>query len=257
MNASINPSRRIQTVIFDLDDTLIDWSEEEVNWPEFFRPKNDAMYDYLVAQGFNLPCTPEVFSNRIRDLLVAEWADAKKDWRGASFVEVVRNLCTESGIDPDEVDIQAILKVHNWEPIPGVKLFVDTLPVLDYLQQAGYRLGLITNSHLPMWMRDVELEYYGLLHYFPARITSGDTGYMKPHPAIFWRMLGMLGLEPHQAIYVGDRPANDVAGANEVGMVSVWLDLPHLKRELEGIQPNFTITQLRELPAVLAQVNEN
>lgn len=257
MNASINPSRRIQAVIFDLDDTLIDWSGESISWDEFTRPKNNAVYDYLVAQGFDLTYSQDDFSARLRTLISETWAEAKTSWRGVSFIRVLRQLCQEAGANLSQIDIQVLLQIHNWEPFPGVKLFADTLPILDDLQHQGYYLGLITNSHLPMWMRDIELEYYGLLSYFPARITSGDTGYMKPHPAIFWRMLGMLGLEPHQAIYVGDRPANDVAGANEVGMVSVWLDLPHLKRELEGIQPNFTITQLRELPAVLAQVNED
>lgn len=257
MNPSAIPLHRIQAVIFDLDDTLIDWSGESISWDEFTRPKNNAVYDYLVAQGFDLAYSQDAFSARLRTLISEAWAEAKKNWRGVSFIRVLRQLCQEAGVKLSQIEMQELLQIHNWEPFPGVKLFADTLPVLDDLQHKGYHLGLITNSHLPMWMRDIELEYYGLLSYFPARITSGDTGYMKPHPAIFWRMLGMLGLEPDQAIYVGDRPANDVAGANEVGMVSVWLDLPHLKRELEGIQPNFTITRLRELPTILAQVNEN
>ena len=256
MNPFPPSPRRIQGVVFDLDDTLIDWSGEAVPWAEFVRPKNEAMYDYLVTQGFHLPYTPEAFSTRLRALMSEEWAEAKKSWRGVSFVNVVRHLCQESGVDPDKVDIRALLRSHNWEPFPGVKLFADTLPVLETLQQQGYRLGLITNSHLPMWMRDVELEHYGLLPYFPARITSGDTGYMKPHPAIFWRMLGMLWLEPQQAIYVGDRPGNDVVGANGVGMISVLMKPPHLDRDLGEAQPDYTITQLGELFDVLAQLNE-
>lgn len=247
----------IRAVIFDLDDTLIDWSGQSVKWADYFYPKNKAMYDYLAAAGYTLPITADAFSARIRAILENEWAEAKKSWRGASFVQVMRILCQELGVDPEQVNMTELLTAHNWGPFPGVQLFVDTLTVLDTLRWQGYRPGLITNSHLPMWMRDVELAHYGLLDYFPARITSGDTGYMKPHPAIFQHMAQLLDVRPEQAVFVGDRPANDIAGANQSGMISVWLNLPHLHHQLEEVEPDFVITQLSQLPAVLAELNQS
>jgi putative hydrolase of the HAD superfamily len=98
-----------------------------------------------------------------------------------------------------------------------------------------------------MWMRDIELEAYGLLEYFPVRITSGDTGYMKPHPAIFQHALDLLGVPADEAAYVGDRPANDIAGANAVGMFSILMSPPHLERELGDAVPDVTIGSLSEL----------
>ena len=107
---------------------------------------------------------------------------------------------------------------------------------------------------LPMWMRDIELAHYGLLDYFDARITSGDTGYMKPHPAIYWRAMGLLDTTPDRAVFVGDRPENDIVGANEVGMVSVLMSPDHLDIPLNGVEPNYTITRLGQLLPILAGI---
>lgn len=226
-----------------------------MSWRAFTRPKSEAVYDYLLDCGYTLPLTAEQLGQRLHDLSMAEWEDAKRTWRGASLRQVWQQLLRELNLDPPKIDLDELLQAYNWEPFPGVDLFADTIPVLEKLRQEGYALGLITNAYHPMWMRDIELRHYGLLDYFPARITSGDTGYMKPHPAIFWRMLGMLWVEPAEAVFVGDRPENDIAGANEVGMISVFMNPPTISRELNGIQPTYTITSLGELLPLLAALN--
>jgi FMN phosphatase YigB (HAD superfamily) len=56
-------------------------------------------------------------------------------------------------------------------------------------------------------------------------------------------------------MFVGDRPENDVRGANEAGMVSVWMDPPHLTLELDDVEPNYRITQLAELIPILRELS--
>ena len=138
--------------------------------------------------------------------------------------------------------------------LPGVKTFEDTLDVLEQLKNDDYKIGLITNAMQPMWMRDIELRHFGILDYLDARLTSGDVGFMKPHPFIYWRALELLDVEPETAVFVGDRPANDIAGANEAGLISVLMAPPHLDRELGEVRPNYTITKLTELLPILAQL---
>ena len=134
------------------------------------------------------------------------------------------------------------MHIYDLEPIPGVALYTDTKPVLESLRQRGYKIGLITNSMMPMWMRDVELQAYEIIEYFDVRLTSGDVGYMKPHPIIYHRALEELNIRPEQAIFVGDRPANDIAGANAAGLISVLMSPPHLERELNDVAPDHIIT---------------
>jgi FMN phosphatase YigB (HAD superfamily) len=57
-------------------------------------------------------------------------------------------------------------------------------------------------------------------------------------------------------VFVGDRPVNDIAGANEAGMISVLISPPHLDRELNGVQPDYIIQRLSELIPILDKLEE-
>lgn len=245
--------KRIQAVIFDLDDTLIDWSQPKMSWEEYTRPMTDNVHRHLSAAGYRLP-EGDVFYQRLRQEVEDEWETAKTTWKGASFREALRRTLQIFEINEAGVDLEELMRVYNWQPMPGVTVYEDAVRVLAELRGRGYELGLITNSFLPMWMRDVELRHYQLIDFFGARLTSGDAGYIKPHPAIYYQMLEMLGVTADAAVFVGDRPQNDIAGANEAGMVSILIDPPHLAREVDEHIPDFTIEKLEELLEVLEQL---
>lgn len=245
--------RRIQAVIFDLDDTLIDWSQPELTWEEFTRPMTDNVYAYLTAAGHSLP-DPDQFYRCLRDEVEREWDEARETWQGAYFGSALNRALRVCEVDDAQIDMEEVMRAYNWGPMPGVELYEDTLEVLAELRDRSYKLGLITNSFLPMWMRDVELRHYNLIDVFDARTTSGDAGYIKPHPAIYHQLLERLRVPPERAVFVGDRPQNDIAGANEAGMISVLIDPPHLNREVNEHVPDFTIEKLSELIDVLEKL---
>ena len=82
-------------------------------------------------------------------------------------------------------------------------------------------------------------------------IISADTGYRKPNPLIFKKILDAMRLEPADILFVGDTPLDDVLGSKGVGMHSAWIR--RRGRELpEGIPaPDIIISDLAELPAAL------
>lgn len=243
--------KRIKAVIFDLDDTLITWEKIDISsWREFNRPKIENIHTYLTAQGHTLP-EKDKFALLFHETNRSAWEEAKETWMGARLIDVIVRCLELCALPVDQVDMEEVLQVYNWESIPGVVPFEDTHDVLSALKEQGYKIGLITNSYQPMWMRDIELTQFNLLQYIDARITSGDTGFMKPHPAIYWRMLGLLNLTPEEAVFVGDRPENDIQGANNIGMLSVLMSPPYLDHPLEGARPDFTITTLSELLPIL------
>lgn len=245
--------KRITAVLFDLDDTLLDWSGVAGGYDEVVRPHVDNVHAYLTAQGHALP-DPAAFYARYRATVNDHWRVAKQTWNGVSFARVLRDAFTACGLNAERIDLQAVMRAYDVQPVPGVTLFDDAQPVLRALKEAGYKLGLITNAMLPMWMRDVELRAYQILDYFDSRVTSGDVGYIKPHPAIYQQVLDTLQATPQQAVFVGDRPANDIAGANNLGLVSVLISPPHLERELKDVTPDHIITSLSELPPLLARL---
>ena len=243
----------IEAVLFDLDDTLIDWSGQTITGAEINQKHMGNVYLYLEERGFVLPPLDE-FLLVFRNSLIAQWTEAKKTWAGVAFTDVLRATFLDVGLDIAQINLDHVLRAYDWQPIPGVVPYTDTLSVLQTLRIRGYKIGLITNSMQPMWIRDIELEAYGILPFLDARISSGDAGFMKPHPVIYEKVLGQLDVAANTAVFVGDRPINDIAGANEAGMISVWMNPPHLNYDLEGVIPDHTITQLSELLPILEQI---
>jgi putative hydrolase of the HAD superfamily len=246
-------NQRIKAVLFDMDDTLIDWSglQGDISTIELSHWQN--VYYYLTDLGHPLPPFDN-FWQQLYETMNSAWAEAKKSWAGVSFEQLVRGFLQNCGLDMAQINIDDVLLAYNWSPLPGVAPFDDTLSVLERLKTDGYKLGLITNAMQPMWMRDIELRAFGILDYLDARLTSGDVGFMKPHPFIYWQALELLDVQPEESVFVGDRPANDIVGANEAGLTSVLMAPPHLNRELNGVRPNFTISKLEELLPILAQL---
>jgi len=247
--------KQIQAVIFDFDDTLIDWSGQEIHGAEIGQRHLRNVFNYLVEQGFDL-LDEELFYDIFGQIILRRWQEAKVNWDGVAFQAVMAETLQTCGLDLNEIDMAEVLRVYDWQPVPGVRPFPDTLPVLQTLKEQGYKIGLVTNAMQPMWMRDVELHNYGLLDYLDARITSGDTGYMKPHPQIYERILALLEVDARHALFVGDRPENDIAGANDAGILSVLISPPHLNYDLNGVRPDFTIARLNELLPILAEIED-
>lgn len=94
---------------------------------------------------------------------------------------------------------------------------------LERLRAAGYRLGVVSNSD---GRAAAALDACGLLEHFEVVVDSGEVGIEKPDPRIFLLALGLMGLSPDDAIYVGDLYEVDVVGARAAGLDVVLLD-PH------------------------------
>lgn len=246
------PADTLKAVIFDLDDTLISWATPAQSWPDYLAPAIARMARHLAQVGRPV-ANVEQLGRTFGETTRAAWVEARKTHIGVSLAGVLHRTLAQLGIDSAALDLHALMRAMDWQPMPGVAPYPDAIAVLTELRARGLKVGLITNAFQPMWMRDVELAATGLIDYFDARITSGDTGFMKPHPAIYWRMLGLLDTTPDRAIFVGDSPEHDIHGANTVGMTSVQICPPHLNKPANGITPDHTITTLSELLPIVAQ----
>jgi putative hydrolase of the HAD superfamily len=71
-------------------------------------------------------------------------------------------------------------------------------------------------------MQQAKLSALALASAFDAVLISEAEGLSKPDPAIFHRALERLGVAPGHAVFVGDHPDFDVAGARAAGLRAVW-----------------------------------
>lgn len=125
--------------------------------------------------------------------------------------------------------------------------YPDAVPTLEELKRRGFRLGVIANQNPGTEKR---LRSWGLLPYFDVIAASAELGIAKPDPAIFQWALSQADCPAQAAIIVGDRPDNDVAPANRLGMHSVrllrGLGAYHEPQSPDEL-PDHTILSLSEL----------
>ena len=120
----------------------------------------------------------------------------------------------------------------------GVELYPDTLPTLDAL--AGrYKIGLVSNGNSYP-------EKVGLAGRFEFVLFAQDCGFAKPDARIFDAALAQAACSRDELLHVGDSLADDVQGARNAGVRSVWLNRAGAANDTD-IEPDHEIATLTEL----------
>lgn len=91
---------------------------------------------------------------------------------------------------------------------------------LKRLREAGLRLGLISNADT------MEIAAWGdcpLAGLFDVEVFSCEVGLVKPEPAIYRRCLEALALLARECLFVGDGGSNELLGAKEAGLRTVFI----------------------------------
>jgi putative hydrolase of the HAD superfamily len=132
------------------------------------------------------------------------------------------------GGDADSAYECAVEITRGWERHENFELYDDVPDALAALRAAGLRIGLVSNS-----ARDVHefARHHGLD--VDAGVSSFHHGRTKPHASIFRAVLALLGVEPAEAVMVGDTIADDIDGARAVGMRAILLDRKGVHAEFE------------------------
>jgi len=140
--------------------------------------------------------------------------------------------------------LDALWRAHHerglWRrPVPGA------LGVVARLHAAGRRLAVVSNAEGQV---EQDLVAAGFGAYLETVVDSHRVGVAKPDPRIFAIALERLGVAAGQALYVGDVPAYDVAGARAAGIPAVLLDPWGIHADVGDA---VRIASLAELPALL------
>jgi HAD superfamily hydrolase (TIGR01549 family) len=248
-------NREFRAIVIDLFDTLVRWQpgllplmkingrEMRSTIPWVF-PKLQQRLGSAFDQGGFIQIYTEVL----------EEIALERDRDGIEITCWERFLRTLARIDalaPDEARAFAeeLTRLHMNQVRAVTTAPLERVEAIRCLAP-HYRLGLLSNFDDARCGREV-LADTGIAELFEAVIISAEVRLRKPDPRIFRRMLEMLGLASDEVLYVGDTPRDDVWGAYQVGIPTVWISkgAPALP---EGIpQPRFTINELSELPALL------
>ena len=122
-----------------------------------------------------------------------------------------------------------------------VTYFDDALETLAALH-GRYTLAALTNGN-------ADFERLGLNHLFSFGYSAADVGASKPHPEMFQRALAEANVAPAQAVHIGDHPVDDMEGARNVGMYTIWANLT---AQTEPAAATATVTRLKDIPEAIA-----
>ncbi len=228
---------KITTISFDADGTLWD----------FERVMRHALGCVLVELRRLVPSVPDLLSIEtliaIRDQVAEEQKGRGLTHEAIRLEAFKRTLqFIESPDDDLAAHLNALYLKHRFEDI---QLFDDVLPILNTLQD-HYMMGLLSNGN-------TYPERCGLGGYFRFVVFAQDYGIQKPDPRLFEIAIKCAGCTKRQLLHIGDSFQNDIIGAKQVGVRSVWLNRQREDNATRG-QHDFEISSLRELTGVLEQL---
>jgi HAD superfamily hydrolase (TIGR01549 family) len=241
----------VRAVLFDLGDTL--WHFPDMPPVEEVRGETMRRIFALLRSWGVEPEGELRFLGRDIRLTVGE--AVKQAYEGDQIEPdcpgIARRIASEKGLDITQEQAEQLWDTWNLGgAFLGRRLHDDALPMLETLKERGYRLGSVTNRTFGGPRFHEEVAELGLTPYFEVISISCDLGFMKPRREIFDHALDALAIDPQEVVMVGDSLKADVAGAQALGMTAIWRRLPKNKEEVDGITPDFTIDQLREIPAL-------
>lgn len=223
----------IETVCFDLDDTLCTYTQ----------PSDDVLEAAFARADVEPLFSIEAYHGRYKDYL--DESDGIESLRRACFAD----LAVDAGADPGagRAVADAFASVRNQSSVdllPGATAALETLG-------NEYSLGLITNGAPEM--QRAKLEAIGLEEAFETVVYAGHETRAKPACEPFEVALEALGADPARSVYVGNSLESDVAGANAAGMQSVWVPVDGTSTDPpeSGPAPEYIVESLAELRATL------
>lgn len=214
-------------VLFDLDDTLYPLDQ--------FVTSGFRAVAALVENEWGLP----------RAVAFEILAGAVTTTPGRELQALAARLGDGRAIVPQLLDA---LRNHT----PDLRLPEQSRAVLAAVRRRC-RVGIVTNGRPDIQARKVQA--LGLTSLVDTVVFAHDFGAGKPEAAPFLEACRRLAVLPAEAVFVGDDPICDIAGAQRVGMQTIWLPRRVALLLTEAAAPaDVIVAALADVPAVAARL---
>jgi putative hydrolase of the HAD superfamily len=225
----------IKAVIFDLDNTLVDFMAMK-------RQAVDAAIHAMIDAGLKLSFTEA--KDRI-DKIYKE--------KGIEFQNVFDQLLYDVFKKVDYKILSAGIIAYRRAREAALVPYPHVYLTLTEILKMGLKLAVISDAPArEAWLR---LSYLNFHHLFDLVLTFDDTGERKPSPVPFRRVLKLLGLEPQEALMVGDWAERDMVGAAKVGMKTVFARYGDTFGTVET-HADYDINDISELMSIVKKINK-
>jgi pyrophosphatase PpaX len=211
---------KIDTVLFDLDGTLINTNE-------------------LIIASF-LHTLDHYYPNEYtRERVI--------DFIGPSLHE------SFSGLNPDKVEemIEMYRTFNHQKHDELVEEYGTVRETVQALHEKGYKLGIVTTKQAKTAQMGLKLT--GLDRYFPVLVGNDDVVKVKPDPEPLLKALEQLGSTPERTVMVGDSQY-DILGGKNTGTKTAAVAWTIKGREfLEAYEPDVMLETMEDLLVFLGE----
>ncbi len=234
--------RIIDTVLFDLDDTLHD---DTAAYQEAAR---------LVAVDVarERPIDPAA-------LLAAYVAEASAFWKKLSVEHLTAGIIdTRAQMWHDAllavgIDDVALSErcAHDYGRYRSdvLELSPGALDCIETLRARGCKLGIVTNGFAAT--HHEKIARLGITDHFDALFLADEMGMVKPDPAVFRHACEVLGSPPARTAMVGDRYDRDIIGAQQCGLYTVLIDVHAIPLPDGATPPDAVVATIADVLAAL------
>lgn len=178
------------------------------------------------------------------------WEISRSTQESAHLEGLISKVVSEFGLEVAAESLSEAAGFHLDLLRPYIRHDPEAVEVLAALKNRGFKVGLLSNTLWPDWFHEELLEDVGLLDLIDARLYTSHMERTKPHPEAFRAALDALGIaDAGRAVFVGDRPYDDIFGAKSFGMKTVLR--PNELVPDHDVAPDATIARLVELLKVL------
>lgn len=234
---------RVEAVIFDWGGTLTPW--HPIDLVETWRVYANAYdaHDVMLAE-------------RLADAEKAAWR-RQQGSGGADGTGELEHLFAAEGIDTtSERHRDALLRyLRAWDPHTYAD--PDAVPLFEALRAEGIRVGILSNTMWPRWHHEAVFARDGLLHLIDGAVYSSEIPWAKPHADAFGAALAAVQTPASAAVFVGDRPWDDIHGAQLVGMRAIFVPHSELGEQAVevDVEPDATVHRLGEVLDIVRRWN--
>jgi len=228
----------IEAVVFDWGGTLSTWADIDLAdmWRLAARHLDPAREDDLT------------------ELLIAveqrSWDRVRHDQKATTLAALLAEATEASGLDVAAAVIEEAASGHLEAWSPHIVHAEDAAPTLAACRGLNLRTGLLSNTHWPREFHERFLARDGLDQLLDVRIYTSELKRTKPHPLAFKAVLDALDVPASRTVFVGDRPYDDIFGAQSLGMRTVLMAGRPVDT-YDAVKPDATISTLSELIGVI------
>ncbi len=223
----------IKAIIFDLDNTLIDfWKMKSLSV--------DKAVDAMIKAGL-----------KMKKEKALEEIYAIYDKRGYEERFIFQEFMENHGKIDYRIIAHGIVAYKNeWSkhimPYPKVE------ETLKKLKEKGMKLFILSDApKMKAWQRLVGMKLDG---YFDSVITFEDSNRRKPHPLPFRIAMKMSGLKADEILMVGDMIERDIAGAKNLGLKTCLAEYgmaSYGNRKKSKIEPDYIAKSFDEISKIV------